>query len=499
MVGVLLFSFLLLLVTACIEDEPQGPAQVVSEEVVFVSGEIVILSGRVLSQDEIFVTDHGFEISENEDYSEAIIISLGELNIPGRFIAQTNQLQIEKSYFARSFLVENGETVYGQTLSFSTLKPQLVSYEPKVAEEGTEITIVGTGLTADTKIFFGDREITEFTFSYESIITFLVPEIQNEYLIDISLVSQGSTLTFDEAFEYIIGTWDFEGYFEDSEFAQGMFNKYIDINYLHDDSGLLVFNGLLDIDALPGADTLNKRVHKIDLQNFNSESIAFNGDHTVGGFHAYPYFGMGSKEVIGFNQGEISLSNKIYIYQDDEIELLTTAPESLYNSVCTNMDNKLYIYGGETSSRERNRQIYVYDIDSDTWSSNELSVIDISNDLPYWSHNNSSYFLTNNKEIWEHNAMTNEWEMVSLYPGKIGDIGFATVLDDRVFIGMFDSTIDLYEVDANTFEKWRAKNRVVGGLDKSTIAMWAQDDKIFALRNVRDEALNILSLNPDNF
>ncbi len=491
--------FLLLFISACITEEPQGPAQVVSEEIVFVSGEIVILSGRILSQDEIFGTDHGFEISENEDFTNPLIVSLGEVSVPGRFIAQTDQLDIDKMYFARSFLEQDGSFVYGQTLSFTTLDPQINSYEPKVAEEGDEITIVGVGLTSDTKVFFGDREITDFTFSFESIITFPVPEMQNEFIIDISLVTQEKELTFEEPFEYIIGTWDFEGNFEDSEFDQGIMNRYLDINYVKDDTDLIVFNGLLDTDNQPGADTINKRFHRIDLQNFSSETVAFDGDFTVGGIQAYPYFGMGSLELIGFNQGDLILSDKIYAFQNNDVELITTAPEALYNAVCHNIDNRLYIYGGENGERDDNTTIYIYDIDADSWTNIQGFEIEISNDLPNWSHNGNSYFLASNKEIWEYDILADTWTVVSNYPGNIGDIGFASVLNDRVFIGMFDSSIDIFEINTTTFEKWRAKNSVIGGLDKSTIAMWTQDDKIFVLRNVRNEALNIFSLNPDNF
>lgn len=492
MIGVILLSTLMLLVTACIEEEPQGPAQVVSEEVVFVSGQTAILTGRVLSKGEVFGSDHGFEISENEDFSDALVISLGEINIPGRFIGQTDQLNIQKSYVARSFLVEDGEIVYGNILSFTTLKPLLVSYEPKVAAEGNEIIISGTSFTNDTKVFFGDREITDFTLTDESIISFLVPKLEDEYLIDISLISQGETLVFDEAFEYIIGTWDFEGYFEDAEFPEGKTNRYFDINYLNNDSDFLVFNGYL------GTSEVNETVYNIDLQNFDWDILAFDGDHTIGAFQAYPYFGMGSRQRVTPNSVQLFLSDKIYIYQDDSIELLTVAPDSLYSPVCNKIENKLHIYGGLNSSAVKSRWIFVYDLDSDTWIRDQLSPIDINNDLPNWSYNGNSYFITEIGEVWEHDVMMDAWSMVSHYPGKIGDRGFTTILEDRVFVGMFDGTVDIYELDANTF-KWRTKNRLAGGFNNSTNAMWTHNDKIYVMRNIKDEALSIFSLNPDNF
>ena len=160
------FIFLLLsvLLVSCLEEE-QLETRVISEQIVFVSGETAIFSGRIVSNGALAIEDHGYELSTTEDFSNPIIISLGEKSIPGRFIAETNQLEVSQSYFCRSFAIENGSTLLGNVLNFSTLKQVLVNFEPRIGRRGQIMRIEGSNLTDDSQVLFNGNIIPNIDLS----------------------------------------------------------------------------------------------------------------------------------------------------------------------------------------------------------------------------------------------------------------------------------------------------------------------------------------------
>ena len=81
------------------EEESQVTTSLITEEVIYLSGERARVLGRIITNQNVDASDHGFYISENESFSQPIIISLGERVAPGRFIGETSELDIQKKYF----------------------------------------------------------------------------------------------------------------------------------------------------------------------------------------------------------------------------------------------------------------------------------------------------------------------------------------------------------------------------------------------------------------
>ena len=122
----------LLLFSAC-EEETDSNALVFTEDVIFVSGEILRITGRVVATGEVTIADHGFQIADNPEFSAPIIVSLGERSIPGRFIGAYNDLSTGTDFYVRAFIISKGETRVAESLEFTTLESEIVEYSPNGA------------------------------------------------------------------------------------------------------------------------------------------------------------------------------------------------------------------------------------------------------------------------------------------------------------------------------------------------------------------------------
>ena len=92
---------------ACTQEE-DATIVVTTEEIIFVSGEKVRALGRLITNQPVSTTDHGFQLSISENFTSPIIVSLGVKDGPGRFIGETDGLSINQTYFAKAFAPVDG-------------------------------------------------------------------------------------------------------------------------------------------------------------------------------------------------------------------------------------------------------------------------------------------------------------------------------------------------------------------------------------------------------
>ena len=113
-------SFLLSLIaisffiTGCEDDNFNVDPVILTEQMLFVSGEQVRLSGRLVATENQSVSDHGFIISAEPSFSNPITISLGERTTPGRFIGETTGLNVGQTYYWKAFSVIDGSPLEGE-------------------------------------------------------------------------------------------------------------------------------------------------------------------------------------------------------------------------------------------------------------------------------------------------------------------------------------------------------------------------------------------------
>lgn len=473
---------------SCNNDDIDTNVSVFTEEIVFTSGEQAIMTGRVLAQGEVAVEDHGFQIDTDENFSDPIVISLGEKSIPGRFIGETNGLDIHLDYYCRAFILTKGETKTGNVLPFSTLSPKAIDFSPKEGKQNTKLTLEGINLTADTKIIWNnERLLTPDNIISETFVEFKVPALDNDPTINLKLISQGDTSEFSEPFEYIIGEWNEEATLDNSFKSQRHVYFENTENFIY---GLGLVQGLLS----PQFQLLNKK-------SLQRTPIAFPGQPVDGAFFNASYFGGGSTIKVAFPTQTIPLSTEFWKYEDQGFVRLQDAPIALYKAVTLMADNKIYLYGGEVSGRDRSYEVHVYDIGTDTWDPVfTVSPISPLNSYPFFHLNGYNYFVTETGETYRHDYTNDEWTRVAQFPTQPKEYGVSVLLNGMAYAGMQESDRRFY-VYRPWNDSWRTKESLPNNLIFFTMGGWTNDNNIFVIRTQASNPTNkvLWRFDPDGF
>ena len=130
--------FMLLAFGSCTQ-ESDTPILVSTEDLLFVGGDKVRISGRLLTNQDVLATDHGFLFSTESSFAGAQTLSLGQKNGPGRFIGESTGFKIGQTYFAKAFAEINGQRIEGDVVELKTLTPSVSSFSPTYASAGNEM------------------------------------------------------------------------------------------------------------------------------------------------------------------------------------------------------------------------------------------------------------------------------------------------------------------------------------------------------------------------
>ena len=205
----LFVSILLLMLSfafGCTEEESETTI-LVTEEVLYTSGEQVRLLGRFITNQPITASDHGFYLSQDPNFSSPLIISLGAKEGAGRFIGETSALVARKKYFAKAFMDIGNGIEFGNVLELETLAAALDSYSPGFGSPNQEVFILGKNFSKDTKVFFGTEPAQVIEILFESRIRVRVPVAKGSSSVPVRIQSQDQNLTFPINFEYQTGAY----------------------------------------------------------------------------------------------------------------------------------------------------------------------------------------------------------------------------------------------------------------------------------------------------
>ncbi len=470
---------------SCGKEEIVTDVAVFTEEVVYASGESVIMTGRMLAAGQIAVEDHGFQIDTDENFSAPVVVSLGEKEIPGRFVGETNMLDIRVRYFCRSYIVIDGEPRYGNVLEFFTLSPKAVGFTPQEGNPGITVTAEGRNLTNDTRIIWNGKVLTPDKISAETFVEFTVPPIENLPAVYFKLVSQGDTLTFDKPFEYIIGTWNLEGPLNDPD---------KNTRHIHFEDGDEFVYGLGLSRGI-----MTSLVQVLNKNTLQRTTLVFPGTPTEGAFFNKTYFGGGSANKVLSPVAQLTLSKEFWKYENQGFVQLADMPVGLYNAVCLVAGNEVFVYGGELANRNRNPFIYVYNISADSWSVHSATPQTFSNLYPAFNSGNFNYFVTPDRKTHRHNFVNDVWQTVANFPVIPKEDGISIELDGKIYVGMQSTDRSLYVYLPNS-ETWRTKRTQPGGLvSYNTIGAWTNNGLLYVVRTESSNFINRFywSFDPD--
>ncbi|MFK7951663.1 MAG: kelch repeat-containing protein [Ekhidna sp.] len=430
----LLFAFSYL--SSCNENEVSDNS-ILTEEVIYVSGSTVRIVGRVLELSGATVNDYGFLIDTNEDFTNPIEISVENQVSLGRFIGETNLLEKEKLYFCRTYLDIGDQRIFGNVLNFNSLPPFLFDFNPKLAKPGDVVTVEGANLTGDTKIFFGDIEADVLDVVLESRVQVIVPESSVEFDVDITLVTEDIELISSEKFSYVTGKWEvFQEFFQTQTYSETL--SFLKDEYFYYGLGVKSDDGF----------GINSRLWRMNLSSGTWEDTNF-GALSRFPFVADAYFGGGGVNFFGGR----SFSNEFRFFDGNNFVNLEEAPFKLYRATAFALEDRVIVVGGQDEDSKQNRQVYSYSISNNSWTENGFLPFVVDGPSPHFVYDRTLYlFNPKDNYLWEYNSQTDKWSQSIEIPTTSATGGFATVLNDKVYIGMFDLTNDVWELDMSTLQ-----------------------------------------------
>ncbi len=446
---------------SCDEDLDVAPS-LVTEDILYLSGERVRLSGRIITTSEISATDHGFYISQDQNFSNPIIISLGSRERPGRFIGETTGLQVGQDYFVKSFMTLQEEVLFGNIVELETLQPRIIDFTPKSAAAGFIIEISGLNLTEDTRVFFGSQEGEVISIDFESKLRVRVPELQDQPVVLIRVVSQDVENTFGAEFSYTVG-------------------KYTRVNVIHPTIRVLEGVSLQEGNTFYvgfGTDkgtTLNTIMWRYTVGDTNWEAIDPGQRPLRRAFSSEKYLGGGSFTFHPFTPG-----NDFVRLENGNFTKLSNLPFQSFNAASFEIGNFLYVIGGDT--REDNA-FFAYSKNTNSWSILPNAPYAIRKITTNFTYNNKQYFvLLESNLIVSYTPATGSWAEETVYPGSLGQGGaIGVVIGDRAYIGMANRSNEMWEYNFTTKE-WVRKNDFTGRGQGTNAGVYTHNGLIYIVR-----------------
>ncbi|MGY6741968.1 MAG: IPT/TIG domain-containing protein [Cecembia sp.] len=465
---------------SCEEDIDVNPA-VVTEDVIFASGERFRISGRIITNQRINALDHGFVIADNPSFNQSLTISLGERQDPGRFIGEITGLNIDTQYFVKAFVDLGGETLSGNVLEVQTLSPAAFSIQPNNGPTGSVVTIQGKNFTRDTEVFFGAVKAEVIDINFESILRVRVPAIGAEPVVPIRIINQGRETVLEERFSFRIGKFTLIAPFP---------------------SAVRVFDGI----ALQEGNTfyfgkgtdrgqnINSNFWRFQVGEANWSPVDFPLESFWRGFVSGSFIGGGFDAIVNPQSRSdfYQLQNGTFLKQND-------LPFNVTDAVAFELNGFLYLAGGSLGM-----EIRKYLPVEGTWESVGSIPFTIERTMLHFSHGNRQYFVNpENNEIHAFNASTEDWSFVSAFPGNLGNgRGVAIAIGDKAYLGIGNRSPQMWELDLNN-GNWLRKNDFPGSTTSRTEGVFLWEEKIYFVRSAEvqifGEPSEFWVFEPDSF
>lgn len=465
-IGIISLLVVILGFLSSCEEETSVTTSLITEEVIYLSGERARILGRIITTQNVEASDHGFYISENEAFSQPIIVSLGERVAPGRFIGETSGLDIQKRYFVKSFISLPEGIQFGNILEITTLSPDAFGFSPQNGPVGTTITILGKNFTSDTKVFVGDRQAQVLKIDFESSITAIVPASGTVALEEVMVVVQNQEILLQDKFEYTTGKFT-----QLSNFPTGL--KLFDNIYFQ--SGEEFFAGL----GANNGQSVNSQIWKYSLATKNWTQVVFPGTGLWKAFSAGSFFGGGAR-VISQN-GQSSPSSDFWKFENNGFVKLPDLTFPATDAVSFELNGKLFVLGGASGS---GTDAYRYTIATGQWQKIGNTPFSVNRTVLNFQHGNKQYLVNPvSKEIYSIDGSTETWSFFGIYPGDINSgSAFGVTIGDRVITGMANRSQEIWELNIST-GIWVRKNSFPGNPIARNAATFVHDNLIYILRS----------------
>jgi N-acetylneuraminic acid mutarotase len=454
--------FMLLAFGACTQEDGT-PVLVSTEELLFVGGDKVRISGRLLTNQQVQATDHGFLFSTEASFAGPQTLSLGPKEGPGRFIGESSGFKIGQTYFAKAYADVNGQRIEGEVVELKTLTPSVSSYSPAYASAGNELIIQGRNFPQGTKVFFGTQEATVIQNLFESKLTVRIPPSAGRVVVPIRLLIQDKEIILSQPFEYQAGKFT-----KVSEFP-GLSRIY-DNTFFTSSSGFHVGLGRLRLsDAY-------RVFQRFDPLSGTWTEVNFPGSPRRFGFASATFLGGGALEV---DRDVFQFDRSFYRISGSTFERLPDLPFNTREAMATEWNGKLYLFGGRDGA---GRVVRMYDPISRNWTQKNTAPFDMNGTTAVFSYGDRIFVLAISGQVWEYLPSQDSWQVRSTYPGNVGQgYPFAQVIGKKAYLGLFRRTQEIWELDLETGQ-WKSKNQIGGFPQSINVGYFEFNGAIYLLR-----------------
>ena len=437
------FVFFMLFASWSCTEEENTPVLVSTEDILFVGGDKLRVSGRLLTNREVFADDHGFVFSNDASFSSPISLSLGEKKEPGRFIGEKSGFKIGQTYFVKAFAEVDGQRLEGQAVELKTLTPSIASFSPVYSSAGNELVIEGKNFPEGTQVFFGSQQAQVLKNVFESKITVKIPPATGQVVVPIKLLIQGKEYTIPTSFEYQAGK-----YAKVADFPSNL--RIYDNTFFSNSSGFHVGLGKIKLgDNYAG------------FQRFNPATgtwseVSFPGNRRRFAFATTNYLGGGALEP---SRDQFVYDRSLWKINGSTFERLGDLPFNSREALAVEWEGKLLLFGGLDGAGFLVRS---YDPQSRSWSNKQNAPVSLSRNGAAFVWNARVMVLASNGQVWEYQPTSDTWQIVTTYPGNKGQ-GFpiAEVIGKKAYLGLYRATQELWELNLETLT-WKVKNQIIG-------------------------------------
>jgi hypothetical protein len=450
--------------------EDTSPILVSTEDLLFVGGDKVRISGRLLTNREVLATDHGFLFSTESSFAGAQILSLGQKNGPGRFIGESAGFKIGQTYFAKAFAEVNGQRIEGDVVELKTLTPFVSNFSPRYASAGSQMIIEGRNFPEGTKVFFGTQEAQVIQNLFESRLTLRIPAASGQVVVPVRIVIQDQEIILPQPFEYQAGKFT-----KITEFPGG--SRIYDNTFFYNSSGFHVGLGRLRLaDPYP-------LFQRYDPAGNTWAEVSFPGAPRRFAFSSPTYLGGGALET---SRDVFQFDRSFWKIQGSTFERLPDLPFNTREAMAVDWKGKLYLFGGRDGAGSVVRE---YNPTTGNWTLKRNAPFDMSGTTATFSFGNRVFILSSSGAIWEYLPQEDEWRRDSTYPGSTGEgYPFAQVIGNKAYMGLYRRTQEIWELNLET-GIWKSKNQIIGLPQSINMGSFVFGEAIYILR-AAEESVN---------
>lgn len=454
----------LLGIFSCTE-ENAGVTVVTTEEVLLASGDEIRLLGRVISDEILSVSDHGFYLSEDANFSTPAIVSLGGKTGPGRFIGSFSSLKVSTTYFAKAFMEQRGAIQFGEVVEVSTLDPALKSFFPTFGISGGELFIEGRNFGAAPRVFFGDQEAIIVENILQSRLTVQIPAPSQEVQVPIRVIVQDQEVRFGDLFEYRVGSYQKISTFpqeirlyDQLFFQDGMNGFYIGLGSIR---GLSFFEGF----------------QRYAPDQAIWEPIAFPGSSRSFAFFTDQYLG-GGLQQLGSNPYVYDPS--FWAFEQGSFSRLADLPFRSRDAIAFELGADLYVLGTNPAAVPF---FFRYSGATAQWELLPTPSRKFTRDDAVFTYQGMGYLIdSEDGNLVRYDPSSGSWSVVGNFPGSTGNgRGMARVLGDKAYIGLFERSDDVWELDLRTFG-WKEKNPMPGFPQSTLVGHFTDGQYLYVMR-----------------